>query len=84
MADTKAPDSSTDRRSSARTRRPPAPGGRARQRALIAAAVPAGEDDHLAELRELLLTAGVDLTPPRGRIYVWAPVPAGFADAAAY
>ncbi|HEY1712669.1 MAG TPA: GTPase HflX [Solirubrobacteraceae bacterium] len=34
-------------------------GGRARQRALMIAAVPAGEDDHLAELEELLRTAGV-------------------------
>jgi GTP-binding protein HflX len=33
--------------------------GRARQRALMIAAVPAGEDDHLAELEELLRTAGV-------------------------
>jgi GTPase len=33
--------------------------GRARQRALMVAAVPAGEDDHLAELAELLRTAGV-------------------------
>jgi GTP-binding protein HflX len=35
------------------------PRGRARQRALMVAAVPAGEDDHLAELEELLRTAGV-------------------------
>src|SRR3984885_4313379 len=35
------------------------PRGRARQRALMIAAVPAGEDDHLAELEELLRTAGV-------------------------
>jgi GTP-binding protein HflX len=33
--------------------------GRARQRAVMVAAVPAGEDDHLAELEELLRTAGV-------------------------
>jgi GTP-binding protein HflX len=33
--------------------------GRARQRAFMVAAVPAGEDDHLAELAELLRTAGV-------------------------
>ncbi len=31
-------------------------------------------------LREI----GVDVTPPKGTIYVWAPVPAGFASAAAY
>jgi GTP-binding protein HflX len=35
------------------------PSGRARQRALMVAAVPASEDDHLAELTELLRTAGV-------------------------
>ena len=34
-------------------------GVRARQRALLIAAVPAPEDDHLDELRELLRTAGV-------------------------
>ena len=34
-------------------------GGRARQRAVMIAAVPAGEDDHLAELEELLRTSGV-------------------------
>jgi LL-diaminopimelate aminotransferase len=28
--------------------------------------------------------AGVDVTPPRATIYVWAPVPAGFPTAAAY
>ena len=31
-----------------------------------------------------LLEAGVEVTPPRGTIYVWAPVPPGFASAAAY
>jgi LL-diaminopimelate aminotransferase len=31
-----------------------------------------------------LAEIGVDVTPPRATIYVWAPVPAGFADAAAY
>ena len=30
------------------------------------------------------LAAGVEVTPPRGTIYVWAPVPAGFASSAAY
>ncbi|MHB1569867.1 MAG: GTPase HflX [Solirubrobacteraceae bacterium] len=34
-------------------------GGRARQRALLIAAVPPTEEDHLNELRELLRTAGV-------------------------
>ncbi|MGO9882069.1 MAG: GTPase HflX [Solirubrobacteraceae bacterium] len=33
--------------------------GRARQRAFMVAAVPAGDDEHLAELDELLRTAGV-------------------------
>ncbi len=27
---------------------------------------------------------GVDVTPPKGTIYIWAPVPAGFKSAAAY
>ncbi|HWE15341.1 MAG TPA: LL-diaminopimelate aminotransferase [Solirubrobacteraceae bacterium] len=31
-----------------------------------------------------LAEAGVDVTPPKGTIYVWAPVPAGFENAAAY
>ncbi|HYZ81436.1 MAG TPA: GTPase HflX [Solirubrobacteraceae bacterium] len=35
------------------------PRGRARQRAVMVATVPAGGDDHLAELEELLRTAGV-------------------------
>src|SRR5436305_9791360 len=35
------------------------PGGRARQRAYLVAASDGGSDDHLAELRELLHTAGV-------------------------
>ena len=26
----------------------------------------------------------MDVTPPKGTIYIWAPVPPGFADAAAY
>jgi LL-diaminopimelate aminotransferase len=33
---------------------------------------------------DALAAAGVRITPPRGTIYVWAPVPAGFANAAAY
>ena len=33
---------------------------------------------------EALGQAGVDVTPPKGTIYVWAPVPAGFESAAAY
>ena len=31
-----------------------------------------------------LKEAGVQVTPPRGTIYVWAPVPEGFSSAAAY
>jgi LL-diaminopimelate aminotransferase len=33
---------------------------------------------------EALAKAGVHVTPPRGTIYVWAPIPEGFADSAAY
>jgi LL-diaminopimelate aminotransferase len=33
---------------------------------------------------EALRKAGVNVTPPRGTIYVWAPVPPGFHSAAAY
>jgi LL-diaminopimelate aminotransferase len=33
---------------------------------------------------EALLKAGVHVTPPRGTIYVWAPIPAGFESSAAY
>jgi GTP-binding protein HflX len=46
---------------SRRSRRPdsPRPPGRARQRAFMIAALPAGVDDHLSELQELLRTAGV-------------------------
>ncbi len=31
-----------------------------------------------------LAQAGVQVTPPRGTIYVWAPVPGGFGSSAAY
>jgi LL-diaminopimelate aminotransferase len=31
-----------------------------------------------------LAQAGVHVTPPKGTIYIWAPVPAGFESAAAY
>jgi LL-diaminopimelate aminotransferase len=31
-----------------------------------------------------LAEAGVDVTPPKGTIYIWAPIPAGFDSAAAY
>ncbi len=33
---------------------------------------------------DALAAAGVEVTPPKGTIYVWAPVPAGFESAAAY
>ncbi len=33
---------------------------------------------------EALASAGVEVTPPKGTIYIWAPVPAGFDSAAAY
>jgi len=33
---------------------------------------------------DALAAIGVDVTPPRGTIYIWAPVPAGFDSAAAY
>jgi LL-diaminopimelate aminotransferase len=33
---------------------------------------------------DALAQAGVQITPPRGTIYVWAPVPAGFTNAAEY
>ncbi|MHB1835233.1 MAG: aminotransferase class I/II-fold pyridoxal phosphate-dependent enzyme, partial [Solirubrobacteraceae bacterium] len=33
---------------------------------------------------DALAKAGVQVTPPRATIYVWAPIPDGFANAAAY
>jgi LL-diaminopimelate aminotransferase len=33
---------------------------------------------------EALAAAGVDVTPPKGTIYIWAPIPTGFASAAEY
>ncbi len=33
---------------------------------------------------DALRAAGVDVTPPKGTIYVWAPVPNGYESAAAY
>jgi LL-diaminopimelate aminotransferase len=33
---------------------------------------------------DALRAAGVDVTPPKGTIYIWAPVPAGWESAAAY
>jgi LL-diaminopimelate aminotransferase len=41
-----------------------------------------------ARRRDLVCDAlsriGVDVTPPKGTIYIWAPVPEGFGSAAAY
>jgi LL-diaminopimelate aminotransferase len=38
--------------------------------------------------RDLMVDAlrkiGVDVTPPKATIYIWAPVPAGFESSAAY
>ena len=33
---------------------------------------------------DALRAAGVDVTPPKGTIYIWAPVPASYESAAAY
>jgi LL-diaminopimelate aminotransferase len=33
---------------------------------------------------EALAQAGVEVTPPKGTIYVWAPIPPGFESSAAY
>jgi len=33
---------------------------------------------------DALAKIGVQVTAPRGTIYIWAPVPEGFANAAAY
>ncbi len=33
---------------------------------------------------DALAQAGVEVTPPRGTIYIWAPIPAGFESSAAY
>jgi LL-diaminopimelate aminotransferase len=64
------------------------------QLAGIAALSPDADGDkremnaHYARRRDLVVQAlekiGVDVTPPRGTIYIWAPVPAGFDSAAAY
>jgi LL-diaminopimelate aminotransferase len=60
-----------------------------------AAALAPALDPYIAEMnavyqrrRDLVCRAlaeiGVEVTPPRGTIYIWAPVPAGFENAAAY
>jgi LL-diaminopimelate aminotransferase len=33
---------------------------------------------------DALRAAGVEVTPPKGTIYIWAPIPEGYASAAAY
>ncbi|HWF24522.1 MAG TPA: aminotransferase class I/II-fold pyridoxal phosphate-dependent enzyme, partial [Solirubrobacteraceae bacterium] len=33
---------------------------------------------------DALAEAGVHVTPPKGTIYIWAPIPAGFTTSAAY
>jgi LL-diaminopimelate aminotransferase len=33
---------------------------------------------------DALAQAGVDVEPPKGTIYIWAPIPAGFESSAAY
>ncbi|MGD0385180.1 MAG: LL-diaminopimelate aminotransferase [Solirubrobacteraceae bacterium] len=60
-----------------------------------AAALSPQLDPYKAEMNEIyarrrdlvcdaLAAIGVDVTPPRGTIYIWAPVPEGFDSAAAY
>jgi LL-diaminopimelate aminotransferase len=60
-----------------------------------AAALGPAVDHHVREMNavyarrrdlvcDALARAGVQITPPRGTIYVWAPVPPGFANAAEY
>src|SRR5437660_610781 len=64
------------------------------QLAGVAALSPAA-DEEVASMNELyvrrrdlvcdaLRKIGVDVRPPRGTIYVWAPVPEGFSSSAAY
>jgi LL-diaminopimelate aminotransferase len=64
------------------------------QLAGIAALSPDADGDvkemnaHYTRRRDLVVDAlraiGVDVKPPKGTIYIWAPVPAGFHSAAAY
>ena len=60
-----------------------------------AAALSPGVDHHVAEMNavyarrrdlvcDALTQAGVTVTPPKGTIYVWAPIPDGFESSAAY
>jgi LL-diaminopimelate aminotransferase len=59
------------------------------------AALSPDADEEVASMSELYLRRrdlvcealrgiGIDVTPPRGTIYVWAPVPEGFPDSVAY
>ena len=64
------------------------------QLAGAAALAPAGDADVAAKnavyqrrrdlVCDALAQSGVDVTPPKGTIYIWAPVPPGFATAAEY
>jgi LL-diaminopimelate aminotransferase len=58
-------------------------------------ALQADVDDDVAEMNtvytrrrnlvcDALRAAGVDVTPPKGTIYIWAPIPEGYESAAAY
>jgi LL-diaminopimelate aminotransferase len=60
-----------------------------------AAALDEGVDGYVADMNEVyrrrrdlicaaLSEIGVEVTPPRGTIYIWAPVPEGFGTAAEY
>jgi LL-diaminopimelate aminotransferase len=64
------------------------------QLAAVAALSPDTDGDkaemntHYQRRRDLVVdalrAAGVDVTPPKGTIYVWAPIPEGYATAAEY
>src|SRR3954454_2500010 len=64
------------------------------QLAAVAALSPDADSDkaemntHYQRRRDLVVDAlrdaGVDVTPPKGTIYVWAPIPASYATAAEY
>jgi LL-diaminopimelate aminotransferase len=60
-----------------------------------AAALSPELDDHVRAMNEVyqrrrdlvcdaLAQAGVEVTPPKGTIYVWAPIPDAFESSAAY
>ena len=60
-----------------------------------ATALGEGVDSHVQEMNEVyrrrrdlicaaLSEIGVEVTPPKGTIYIWAPVPEGFGSAAEY